>query len=40
MKYIKHKTGEESSERKHSQAMSKEYMDMIYMWSKKVCPNT
>ena len=40
MKSIKHKTCVEGSERKHSQVMLKEYMDMIYMWSKKVCLNT
>ena len=37
---IKHKTGVEDSERKHSRVMLKEYMDMIYEWSKKVCPKT
>lgn len=40
MQSIRHKTGAEDGERKHSRAMSKEYMDMIYTWSKKVCPNT
>lgn len=40
MQSIKHKTGAEGSERKHSRAMSKEYMDMIYAWSKRVCPDT
>lgn len=40
MESIKHKNGEEGAERKHSKAMSKEYMDMIYAWSMRVCPVT
>lgn len=38
MKTIKHKEGQGGDERHHSLAMSKQYMDQIFEWSKQVCP--
>lgn len=37
---IKHKTGADAPERHHSLAMSKEFMDMLFAWSWKVCPTS
>lgn len=40
MTSIKHKTGADGAERRHSLAMSKPFMDKLYAWSMKMCPVT
>jgi hypothetical protein len=40
MTSIKHKEGAEGSERHHSLAMSKPFMDKLFEWSMRECPVT
>ena len=35
---VKNKCGAEGGDRKHSLAMSKEYMEKMFEWSESVCP--
>lgn len=35
---VKHKCGAEGGDRKHSLAMSKDYMERLFAWSEKICP--
>lgn len=38
LKAVKHKSGAEGGDRKHSLAMTKEYMETILKWSESQCP--
>ena len=38
MESIKNKCGKDDGERKHSLAMTKEFMERMFAWSDKVCP--